>query len=284
MKALKFFVIAMVASALVAHAAVSIDQQAFGTSLGGWTKRGNQAAEYPLSGASYRTYKPEVTPTPDGGLFVSLRIDNVRGWLASDDHAVLEITVSAKGNIESAQSTIAIQGRAITSDLIRSGNDAGQKLVGMDRAVKIGTDLVADLSAKLLLEKIVEPGRVSYPAVLRHNYHLLFQAIRTDGLTAVERAASGDKPASAGEKSASGDKPAPAGEKSASGDKPASAGEKSASGDKPAPAGEKSGSSDKPAAGPNAKPAEPVKTPPPAVKLEIKMPGEGTKSELPGKK
>lgn len=140
-----------------------------------------------LSGTSYRTYKPEVTPTPDGGLFVSLRIDNVRGWLASDDHAVLEITVGAKGNIESAQSTIAIQGRSITSDLIRGSTDAGQKLVGVDHAVKIGTDLVADLTAKMLLEKFVEPGRVSYPAVLRHNYNLLYQAIRVDGVPAAEK-------------------------------------------------------------------------------------------------
>ena len=40
-------------------------------------------------------------------------------------------------------------------------------------------NLVADLSAKLLREKIVEAGRVSFPAVLRHNYNLLFQAVRT---------------------------------------------------------------------------------------------------------
>ena len=49
-----------------------------------------------------------------------------------------------------------------------------------DRAVQIGTDLVADLSAKLLREKIVEAGRVSFPAVLRHNYNLLFQSIRVE--------------------------------------------------------------------------------------------------------
>jgi hypothetical protein len=45
-------------------------------------------------------------------------------------------------------------------------------------AVRIGTDLVADLSAKLLRENIVEAGRVSFPAVLRHNYNRLFQAIQ----------------------------------------------------------------------------------------------------------
>ncbi|KAB2643146.1 MAG: hypothetical protein DVB26_00400 [Verrucomicrobia bacterium] len=186
--------LAILASSLVAPAVVSIDQKAFGASLGGWTKRNNQAAEYPLSGTSYRTYKPEVTTTPDGGLFVSLRIDNVRGWLASDDHAMLEITVSANGSIESAQSTIAIQGRSVTSDLIRCGNVAGQQLVGMDRAVKIGSDLVADLTAKMLQEQLVEPGRVSYPAVLRHNYNRLFQAIRTEAMPIAKPVPSDETP------------------------------------------------------------------------------------------
>jgi len=244
MNVLTFSVIATLATSLAAQAVVSIDQQAFGASLGGWTKRGNQAAEYPLSGTSYRTYKPEVTTTPDGGLFVSLRIDNVRGWLASDDHAMLEITVSAKGSIESAQSTIAIQGRSITSDLIRGGNDAGQKLVGMDRAVKIGTDLVADLTAKMLLEKLVEPGRVSYPAVLRHNYNLLFQAIRTEAMPIAKPVPSDDAPPPA----------TPAKE-----DKTAAPAVPSA-------------------------PTEPAEPPPTAVKLEIKAPGEGVKAEAPIKK
>jgi hypothetical protein len=163
----------------MAFSSVRVDGDAFGNSLGGWAKRGGKAAEYPLSGATYRTYKPEISPTPDGGLFVSLRIDHVRGWLSSDDHAVLEITIDRGGNIQSAQSTIAIQGRSVTSDLIRGGTDAGQKLAGVDRAVQIGTDLVADISSKMLREKIVEAGRVSFPSVLRHNYNLLFQSIRT---------------------------------------------------------------------------------------------------------
>ena len=161
-------------------AGVRIDEEAFGNSLGGWKKRDKQAAEYPLSGAIYRTYKPEVTPTPDGGIFVSIRIDHVRGWLSSDDHATLEITVSPKGLIASAQSNIAIQGRSISSDVILGGGEAAKQVVGTDRAVQIGTDLVADLSAKLLREKIVEAGRVSFPAVLRHNYNLLFQAVRLE--------------------------------------------------------------------------------------------------------
>jgi len=169
-------------TSLFSVAAVEISETDFGKNLGGWTKRGKQAAEYPLSGSTYRTYKPELSPTPDGGIFVSVRIDHVRGWLSSDDHAILEITVNSKGAVVSAQSNIAIQGRSISSDVILGTNEAGrQAAVGTDRAVQIGTDLVADLSAKLLREKLVEAGRVSFPAVLRHNYNLLFQAVRVDG-------------------------------------------------------------------------------------------------------
>ncbi len=160
-------------------AGVSIDEAKFGASLGGWKMKGNKTAQYHLSGAEYRTYRPEVTPTPDEGIFISIRIDHVRGWLSSNDHAVLEVTVDRDGNIASAQSNIAIQGRSVSSDLIRGVALGGKQAVGMDRAVAIGTELVADISSKMLREKIVEAGRVSFPSVLRHNYNLLYQAIRT---------------------------------------------------------------------------------------------------------
>ncbi len=181
MKSIFLLIATLFVSVSHAFAAVTLDDEAFGQSLGGWKKRSNSAAEYPLSGSAYRTYKPEISPTPDGGIFVSIRIDHVRGWLSSDDHAVLEITVNSKGAIASAQSTIAIQGRSIKSDVILGGNQAGAAILSPEGAVQIGTDLVANLSAKLLRENIVEAGRVSLPAVLRHNYNRLFQAIRVDG-------------------------------------------------------------------------------------------------------
>jgi len=180
----RFFCWVFLAASMIglAGASVRVDEEVFGTSLGGWSKKDKKAAEYPLSGAVYRTYKPEITPTPEGGIFVSLRIDHVRNWMSSDDHAVLEVTVSPKGAIVSARSTIAFQGVSIASDIILGSNEASKQLAGNEHAtaVQIGTDLVANLSAKLLRENIVEPGRVSYPAVLRHNYNLLFQAIRHD--------------------------------------------------------------------------------------------------------
>lgn len=160
---------------------VKVDDEVLGKSLGGWKKKDNKAAEYPLSGSVYRTFKPEVTPTPEGGIFVSVRIDNVRGWMSSDDYAVLEITVSPQGVISSAKSSIALQGRSITSDVILGANEVGKQVTGADRAVQIGSDLISNLSAKFLNEKIVEAGRVSFPAALRHNYNLLYQALRLDG-------------------------------------------------------------------------------------------------------
>lgn len=197
MKATFLFLLTLLASLSQLLAAVTIDEEEFGKSLGGWRKRDKTAAEYPLSGADYRTYKPEVSPTPDGGLFISVRIDHLRGWLASNDHAVLEITVSPKGAVASAQSSIAIQGQSIKSDMILGGKDAGKAILSPEGAVQIGTDLVANLSAKLMRENIVEAGRVSFPSVLRHNYNRLFQAIRVDGvqvLPATPPAAAGSPP------------------------------------------------------------------------------------------
>lgn len=158
-------------------AGVEIDIPAYGESLGGWKKGDERVVDYELSGSKYRTYEPEITPTPDGGIFVSVRIDHLRGWLANHDHAVLEISFAADGQLSSAQSTLAIQGRTVSSDLIRASADAGGRLAGVNQAVKVGTDLVADISSKLLREKIVEAGRVSFPSAIRHNFNLLYQAV-----------------------------------------------------------------------------------------------------------
>ncbi|MFZ9936923.1 MAG: hypothetical protein ACO3JG_07655 [Luteolibacter sp.] len=181
MKRTVFAIALSFAAAVCAGGQVRIDHEAFGKGLGGWDKRGSSVAQYPLSGSTYRTFRPETTPTPDGGIFVSVRIDHVRGIFSSNDHATLEVTIDSKGGIQSARSNIAIQGRSISSDVILGTAKAGQMVGGVDRAVQIGTDLVANLSAKLLREKVVESGRVTFPAAVRHNYNLLYQAIRVGG-------------------------------------------------------------------------------------------------------
>lgn len=166
--------------ALPAMAGVEIDTDVLGESLGGWKARKGKAAEYELSDSRYRTYQPEVSPSPDGGIFVSIRIDHMRGFMASDDYASLELSFAADGTLVTAQSSLALQGRTISSELIKGGASASTSVAApyVDKAVKIGTDLVADLSSKLLREKIVEPGRVSFPAAVRHNYNLIYKSVR----------------------------------------------------------------------------------------------------------
>lgn len=147
-----------------------------GENLGGWMAKGNRAADYERSGSNYRTWKPEVTAMLDGGLFISMRIDHLRGLFAADDHASLQITIDRDGNVVSAQSSMAFQGKKITSDAIRQTADAGTKVSGIPQVTKVGTDLLADLSAKVLRENVAEPGRVTFPAVIHHNYNLLCHA------------------------------------------------------------------------------------------------------------
>lgn len=172
--------IALLGTLASAHAEVVVDVAMFGDSLGGWMARKGKAAEYELSEAGYRTYQPEVSPSPDGGIFISVRIDHRRGFLASDDHASLELSFAPDGTLVSAQSSLALQGRTISSELIKGGASASTSVAApqIDRAVKVGSDLVSDLTSKLLREKIVEPGRVSFPAAIRHNYNLLYKAVK----------------------------------------------------------------------------------------------------------
>lgn len=165
---------------LAASAGPKLDTEAFGKRLGGWSEKDGEACSYTISGSRYRTWKPHITPTLDGGIYLSVRIDHLRGRFASDDHASLELTYTGDGEIATARSTIALQGRKVTSDLIRGGSAAGTSLLGMDRAMKVGTDLMADVSAKLLRENISEPGRVGFPAALQHNYNLLTLSMQTE--------------------------------------------------------------------------------------------------------
>ncbi|MCW0219716.1 MAG: hypothetical protein OJI67_15435, partial [Prosthecobacter sp.] len=183
---------------LTTHAEVVVDVDAFGQGLGGWQAHKGKAAEYEISEAGYRTFQPEVSPSPDGGIFISVRIDHRRGFFASDDHASLELSFAPNGDLVSAQSSLALQGRTISSELIKGGASATTSVAApqIERAVKVGTDLVADLSSKLLREKIVEPGRVSFPAAIRHNYNLLYQAVKLKKeMEATPPAATETKPA-----------------------------------------------------------------------------------------
>lgn len=167
----------------VAHAGVEVDLEKFGSSIGGWKKEGGKAAEYKFSESDYRTYKPEITQAPDGGIFISMRVDHVRGMFSADDHASLEMSFGPDGAMLSAQAYISIQNRRISSDMFRSAGKsaasaAGQVVNGIaEKAAKLGSDVFASLAAKVLRENVTEPGRVSFPSALRHNFNMLYPCV-----------------------------------------------------------------------------------------------------------
>ncbi len=176
----------IVLSVAAAHAGVEVDMDEFGKSLGGWKKEDGKAAEYKFSESDYRTYKPEITKSPDGGIFISMRVDHVRGMFSADDHASLEMSFAPDGALLSAQAYISIQNRRISSDMFRSAgksaaNAAGQVVNGLaEKAAKLGSEVFASLAGKLLRENVTEPGRVAFPAALRHNYNMLYPCVHVE--------------------------------------------------------------------------------------------------------
>ena len=170
--------LALAGNPLVSSAGVEVDYDLLGKSLGGWKGKRAQTAEYELSGSNYRTFRPEITPTPEGGIFISVRIDYRRGMFASDDFATLEMTFGPDGKLTSTSGSIAIQGKRINSDVIRSGTAIGKDTGAPGAAVKMGGEMVASLTEKLSRENLVEAGRVTFPAAVRHNYNRVFQAVR----------------------------------------------------------------------------------------------------------
>lgn len=175
--------ILILALTAAARAGVEVDMEKFGASIGGWKKEGGKAAEYKFSESDYRTYKPEITQAPDGGIFISMRVDHVRGMFSADDHASLEMNFGPDGEMLSAQAYISIQDRRISSDMFRSAGKsaasaAGQVVNGIaEKAAKLGSEVFASLASKVLRENVTEPGRVSFPAALRHNFNMLYPCV-----------------------------------------------------------------------------------------------------------
>lgn len=171
-------------TASAVRAGVEVDVEEFGKSLGGWRKEGGKAAEYQFSETDYRTYKPEISQAPDGGVFISVRVDHLRGMFSADDHASLEMSFGPDGTLLSSQAAISIQNRRISSDMFRSGGQSAAKAAGdlaggmAEKAAKLSGNVFASLASKVLRENVTEPGRIAYPAALRHNYNLLFQCVK----------------------------------------------------------------------------------------------------------
>lgn len=146
------------------------DLEGMGRALNGWRHKGGTAAEYKSAGSNYRTYRPTVTNTPDGGLFVSTKLDHIRG-LKKDDHAQVEMLFDSGGRILQARATMQIQGKLALDTGVITKNVGDRRVTAI---VAISEEIFR------LLDRIDDHGgRANFPAVVQHNLHIINGAVRT---------------------------------------------------------------------------------------------------------
>ncbi|OUJ75795.1 LGFP repeat-containing protein [Hymenobacter crusticola] len=163
--------------------ALQFDMAKLGQQLTGWDAKDGSAAEYTSAGSNYRTYKPSVSPTPSGGLFISTKLDHIRG-MAADDHAQVEMEFAANGVIISSRVAMTIQGHnTLDTGLIAGAAGAGGTVFG-GPAVGAAATAIAELSAKIVnsLTKFITNlsetgGRANFPAVVRLNMNCIFASL-----------------------------------------------------------------------------------------------------------
>lgn len=156
--------------------AATFDTNAFGNSLGGWKKKKNTAAEYKSADSNYRTYKPTVSPTPDGGVFVSTKIDHIRGW-GGDDHCQLNMTFDKDGKIVSSSAEIKMGDKSFNTQIVTASAALAGASGGTTAVIALGAEV-----AKKLQDQISKwnegGGRANFPAVVTHNFNLIASSVR----------------------------------------------------------------------------------------------------------
>ena len=140
------------AFSLGAAAAVDLDSLMFGEELGGWDPD-KRTARYTIADTSYTTYLPTVTPTVDGGIFITTKIRNSRGSRYGTCH--LEMTFDGTGNVVSAQAKIKIGNRTYDTKIVELDRNAYEEAEASGKKIaspnsQISTELFSRLDEEIL--------------------------------------------------------------------------------------------------------------------------------------
>lgn len=158
---------------LLAAPRISNRAIADGLNGGGWNKKRGTATEYRSADSNYRTYKPTVSPTPDGGLFVSTKINHIRGgfWFvgAGDDRCILEMTFDANAKLSSTKAVVRMGNKKFDTDIITSATRDQRARV----AAKVFNKLANQIS-----RWTNDGGRENFPAVVKHNINVIASAVK----------------------------------------------------------------------------------------------------------
>lgn len=154
---------------------IELDFNELGRRLGGWRHKDGTAAEYKSSGSNYRTYKPTTSNPAGGGLFLSTKIDHIRG-AAKDDHCQLEMTFDAQGTLVSWRNRVQIQGNPkfdsglVTEAASLFGGQYGAIANVASKILNSVSDFIGGLGE--------HGGRAAFPAVIQMNFNHIVACIR----------------------------------------------------------------------------------------------------------
>ena len=180
--------------------AVELDVESLGQKLGGWDPK-RHTASYMIADTSYRTHKPTVTPTVDGGIFVTTKIGQTRGR-----HGLchLEMTFDRSGNVIAAQVKVKIGKLTYDTKIVELDRNARDEAEAAGRKIsnptaQIATDLFGRLDEEILkwqnarTAKAVErrdligriagtggDGNSNLSGAVRHNFNLIAANVGSD--------------------------------------------------------------------------------------------------------
>ena len=196
----------LLALALITPAlAVGFDTEGFGQRLNGWKK--DRTTVYDFTDATYRTYQPTITRTPDGGMYISTQVDLVAfGGQGAISH--IDMTFTSGGTLLSAQLKTTIGRKIIDTGLVRRPEApvAPLAIEGQPAPVVPRFDATEELIIDLFnrydmeMKKITEgkdaekrdlfsrfsnknAKSANLAAGLRHNVNLMLQSINGGGYT-----------------------------------------------------------------------------------------------------
>lgn len=151
-----------------------LDKKLLGEKLGGWDDKDGKAAKYESAGSNYRMYKPSATKTQDGGLFISTKLDHIRG-MGGDDHCQLEITLDSAGKIVSAESSITMGDKSFDTGLIEAAAllTANPEIIVV---TAIATEMYKDMK-KQIAKWTDDGGRKNFPAVVKHGFNHILNSV-----------------------------------------------------------------------------------------------------------
>lgn len=153
----------------------ALDQLRMGEELGGWDDKDGKAAQYADAGSNYRTYKPSVSSTPGGGLFVSTKINHIRGW-DQDDYCVLTVTLDSEGEIVNVSSTMKFAEVPQFDPVLVEKAVVASGQVKYAAAAKVAAEVANNLLT-FITNRNEHGGRLNFPAVVQRNINIIWKCV-----------------------------------------------------------------------------------------------------------